>query len=382
MNGASKTDQNILVVTGDKAFGQAMSRLITAVPGLQCRVADLAAFLGGSYERGGIDALVLDIDDGAALNDERLFGSRQDVARAPLVMVSRELNHDLARRVIRLGAADWLQKPVDARQVADALLQLVRTTRSVDNRVIAVVSCVGGAGGTSVAIAAAHALARSGRGAANHCALVDLDFTKGSCGTYLDVVNDVDLTGVVETPSRVDAEFMDLVRRDYRDQFAVFSFARPEIAYRPTSEEFVLRMMDVLSYQYRNMVIDVPSHYTPWRDRIFEVADAIALVTELTIPAVRQAQLTYAAIKAQRKREQNVLVVVNKHRGGLFTRGIGRKDVNKTFGNTVIKFIPDDWDVLSDAINRGVAVADAAPRSAFSKKVGDVIASMLAEAVA
>jgi hypothetical protein len=41
-----------------------------------------------------------------------------------------------------------------------------------------------------------------------------------------------------------------------------------------------------------------------------------------------------------------------------------------------LHFVPDDWDTLQDAVNRGIAPADAAPRSGFVKKSALAIQKM------
>ncbi len=375
---ARKSKQTVLAVSADRTWLQSLVRALSAVPEIEPKAVDMAAFLDGKFDRGAVDAIVMDIDDGAALRDERLFSLRQDLGKAPMVVLSGQLPHDLARQLVRLGSTDWLQKPLELRQIVDAVTPMLRVKVAGGNKVFAVMSCVGGAGGTSLSIVAAHTIARQMGSAPDRCALVDLDFTKGSCGIYLDVQNDVELASFVDNPQRVDAEFMDLVRRDYRDRFAVFSFARPDLSYARNGEEFVLRMMDVLAFQFRNTVIDIPFHYTPWRDRILEAADGVMLVTELTIPSVRQAQLVLEGIRPRRTGAGGVAVVVNRHRSKLFSRAIGHKDLVKTFEGASVHYVPDDWSTLQDAINRGIAAPDAGPRSAFVKKAAAPIAKMLA----
>jgi pilus assembly protein CpaE len=373
----TKKTKAVLVVSEDPRWLQYLVQTLSVVPEITCLPLDMEGFLAGRFDRTGVDALFLDIDLGGSLLDERLFAARQSVSRAPLIVLSAELPHDLARRVVRLGSTDWLQKPIEGRQVVDAVLQLLQIRSTAANKVYAVMSCVGGSGGTSIAIHTAHTLARKAAGGASGVALVDLDFTKGMCAAYLDVLSDVSLDGVVLEPTRVDAEFMDLVRRDYRSQFSVFSFTQPGIAYAPRGEEFVLRMMDVLTYQYRATVVDLPAHYTPWRDRILDVADGIILATEMTIPAIRQAQIVQADLTARRNDGRPVVVVVNRHRQSLFGRGLGRKDAEKSFPGSPVFMVPDDWSVMQDAVDRGIAAADADGGSAFAKKAGAAVSRML-----
>jgi pilus assembly protein CpaE len=366
----------VLFVSAQRPWLQGVMQSFSVVPDLQAVPVELDAFLGGKIDKRLLDAIVLDVGDGAVLADERLYQVRGELARVPLVVVSDELPHDAMRQILRLGGSDWLKRPFEFRQLNDAVLGLVRGARAAEGRVYVTMSCVGGAGSTTLAIMLADSITGRGKDAANQCCLLDLDFAKGACGTYLDVQNDVDLGGVIEAPARLDAELLGQVRREYRDRFSVISFNQPSLPFAPTAEELVLRMTDAVTYQFRNTVIDLPSTWTPWRDRILELADGVILTTLLTIPAVREAQIVRSRIAGRAKAGQTLFVAINKDRRGLFGGGIG-KTIGKTLGNSNLHFLPDDWETLSDAANRGLLPTEVNKRSSFAKKAQRMIDQFL-----
>ena len=49
---------------------------------------------------------------------------------------------------------------------------------------------------------------------------------------------------MVDTPNRIDAEFLDIIRKESASNFAVFSFQQPTLTYRRNGDDLVLRMLD------------------------------------------------------------------------------------------------------------------------------------------
>ena len=123
-------------------------------------------------------------------------------------------------------------------------------------------------------------------------------------------------------------------------------------------------------------MIDIPHYETAWKDDLLSAVNSVHLVTELTIPALRQAKDIYTRIKKLRSDDFPVQVIANRHRTRLFSFGIGKKDTSKIFkqSNTII--IGDDWATMNEAVNRGILPIEVDPRSKFVRQV-----EKLAEAV-
>jgi pilus assembly protein CpaE len=325
------------------------------------------------------DLLVLDAGDGALLETGMVQELRRKFASMPLIVVSEPLSDQRLRLLLKLNGSDWLKKPLERKSFIESVSGHVQLGQSGGNQVHAVISAVGGAGGTSVAITLADALSRAKKkkkDAALSVALFDLDFSTGACGNYLNLLNDYDLQPVVASPTRVDLEFIDIVKRKHPRGFSLLSFRQPAVLLSPSGRELVLRMLDVVAFQNNHTVLDIPYYETSWRTALFSAVNSVHLVTELTIPGLKQAKDIYQNIKNLRGNDFPVEVIANKYRKRLFSLGLGKRETGKVFKQKRTRIIEDEWATISEAINRGVLPVEVNPRSKFVRQI-----EALAEAV-
>ena len=368
----------VLIASADQAASEFMQNSLAALSQYDSQVVGHDDLLGKrtDVDAENFDLLVLDAGDGTLLESSVVQEMRRKFADLPLIIVSEPLTDQRMRLLLKLNGSDWLKKPLDRKSFLDLVSSHVQMAHSGDNHVHAVVSAVGGAGGTSVAITLADALARVKKKVQPSVALFDLDFSTGACGHYLNLLNEYDLQPVIANPSRVDMEFIDIVKKKHERGFSLLSFKQPGVMLSPKGGELVLRMLDVVSFQNNHTVIDIPHYETAWKDDLFSAVNSVHLVTELTIPALRQAKDIYSRIKKLRSDDFPVQVIANRHRTRLFSFGIGKKDTSKIFkqSNTVI--IDDDWGTMNEAVNRGILPIEVDPRSKFVRHI-----EKLAEAV-
>ncbi|AFL51546.1 pilus assembly protein CpaE [Sinorhizobium fredii] len=361
----------ILVLSDDAAAASFMLDTFGSLSRYDVRHMALKALVEkGRVDPTQFDMIVLDVDNGEVLQQPELFSFRTNNRNIPLVVVSEELANDRMRLLFRLNGNDWLKKPLERRALIDMISTHAPTAGANESRVHAVVSAVGGAGASVIASSLAHVLAQPTKNSAPRVNLFDLDFSSGSLGRYLNLVNDYDLMPVVANPSRVDLEFIDLVRKRHAGGFSLLSFKQPSVLGSPKGAELVLRMLDVAAFESDQTVIDVPYYYTPWKDDVLGSVNSVTIVTEMTIPALHQAKDLFLNLARLRGSSDSIFVVINKYRSKLFSLGVRRQQVDKIFKDTRAHLIDDDWDTLSEALNRGVLPFEVNDRSRFCRGVG------------
>jgi Flp pilus assembly CpaE family ATPase len=79
-------------------------------------------------------------------------------------------------------------------------------------------------------------------------------------------------------------------------------------------------------------------------------------VTEFTVPAMRKAHELSQAISGRLSDEVSVKVIVNKFRHQLFG-GLRKADASGLLGDRLAGFVPDNYGLVSEAINRGEFVS-------------------------
>jgi pilus assembly protein CpaE len=211
----------------------------------------------------------------------------------------------------------------------------------------------------------AHYLARARKRVRPTAALFDLDFSTAAVGAYLNIENSYDIKAVVNEPERVDLEFIDIIKKKHDSGFSLFSFECPDVVLSPRGTELVLRMLDVVAFQNDHTVLDIPAHETSWKEQVIAAVNSAVIVTTQSVPALQHAKETYKRIVEICGDQKDVSVMINKSRSGFFSSGIGRKGIEKIFGDIPVSVLPDEQSVMLEALNRGVLPVEVNSRSRF-----------------
>lgn len=360
----------ILVLSDDAAAASVMLDTFSSLSRYEVRHLGLTALGEVARSKASeVDLIVLDVDNGDVLTRPEVFAFRNEHRTTPLVVVSEVLQDDRMRLLFRLNGNDWLRKPLDRRALIDIVSTHAPGTEASDSRVHAVVSAVGGAGASVIAASLAHVLAQPTKTGTPRVNLFDLDFSSGLLGYYLNLVNDYDLAPVIANPSRIDLEFIDLVRNRHPGGFSLLSFKQPSVLLAPRGAELVLRMLDVVAFESDHTIVDVPHYETPWRNDVLGSVNSVYIVTEMTIPALQQAKDLSLKLARLRGNSDSIHIVINKHRTKLFGLGVRRQQADKVFKDSNVHVAAYDWDTLSEAVNRGVLPIEVNSRSRFCTAV-------------
>ncbi|MEX0346092.1 MAG: pilus assembly protein [Rhizobiaceae bacterium] len=367
----------LLVFSSDAETTRRLETIISSLALFDADIRDFSAFSRvGEKDLLKYDILVVDVDDGALLENSEFNAARVRIGKTPVVFLSRALAPEQMRVLMRLDGADWIPKPIEARPIVEALNSITNRLGSAKNIVHAVLPAGGGAGGTSVSIMLAYYLSRGRKREAPSSALFDLDFSTGLAGAYLNIENAYDLGGVREHPERVDLEFVNLVRKTHKTGFNLFSFESPDIAVSNKSAELVLRMLDVIALQHDYTVLDLPTTEAHWSDAVLRSVNTVTIVCNHNVPGLQRAKDLLRRLVELRGDKSGISIVVNRIRTGMFGRIIGKKEILKVFQELPTTMLPNETDVFVESLNRGVLPVEVHSRSKSCKRL-----SILADAV-
>lgn len=317
-------------------------------------------------------AIVLDVGRGDILEDPRLSAARERWGEIPIIVISDEMSAAHARLLVRLRALDWLQKPLDPKDLVRVLAQ-VQDDGHGASRVVTFAGASSGAGGSTMALLAAAHIAEGA--VPGQTCVVDLDFQQASVGSYVNVFNEYDLSGVVAQPDRLDAELLETLRLE-RERLAIYSFERPELSFAPTGRDFVLRLLDLAAISHRQVVIDLPRLETPWYADVLAGSDIVFIVFELNVPSLRQARHVLERAREARGSGDNIYPIANKAAFKLIGNPISRKDVGKIFTDGGLYSVARDDATALDALNRGMLPGEIARSSRMVKEANRVFESI------
>jgi pilus assembly protein CpaE len=140
--------------------------------------------------------------------------------------------------------------------------------------------------------------------------------------------------------------------------------------------ELIGHILDLARQQFDYLVVDMPHALANWTDAVLGQSDRIFLVTQTSVPAIRQARRLLQILAEEGLYNLPLKVVLNRHQSSLGWGGGGRisfGQAQKALGREIDFLVSNDFDAVSDALNQGVPVLEVKRRSKFVKKVRELI---------
>ncbi|HEX3700477.1 MAG TPA: AAA family ATPase [Phenylobacterium sp.] len=238
---------------------------------------------------------------------------------------------DLYRALMRLGVTEYLVKPVSAELLVDVLRRAQQVAAPAPEaagaaRVFAFIGARGGVGTTSLALSAAWSLAREH---AKRTVLLDLDMQFGAAALSLDLEPERGLREILANPERIDSLLLTSAMTHAGDQFRILSAEEPLEDDLEVAPAGLQALLGALNEACEAVVVDVPRRADRATREVLARADVVTVVTDLSLPAMRDAQRLVRLLGALRPRGA-VLVVANRVGGAVgelpqaeFVRGLG-----------------------------------------------------------
>lgn len=286
---------------------------------------------------------------------------------------------NLYREMVGAGITDYLVKPVTEKALAAALC---RTEEPVGGPVgeqhptkkanrIAVVGSRGGVGASSIAVNLAWILSQERK---LSTALIDLDLEFGTVALSLDLEPTRGLREALESPARIDSLFIESATARLSEKLAVMATEETlaqEIAFNPGAIDVLLEAVGRASDQ---IVIDMPRSAFAVRQRVFEAASKVVLVTELSLPGLRDSMRLLTGIE-EVSVGKPVTVIANRTGGA--QQAMQPKDFQKALGHKIDFVIPEDRKSFIEAANNGKPLASSNQRSAATKALRKIAETLV-----
>jgi pilus assembly protein CpaE len=304
--------------------------------------------------------LVADLRDdleAAIATIERL---RKDGFNGAIIILSEELDEAALRGMLRFRVADWLPADAENAEILEACARALNGRRAAEGesraQCLAFVPAAGGVGTTSLAIQAAYLLASRARDFNRTC-LVDLDLQSGCLADYLDVEPLFDVDTIRGEPGRLDGRLLEMMLARHNSGLAVLASGRAATERMRADGKVVTSALSAVSDAFQHMVLDFPLAWQDWTFDVLAGSDRIYVVTEFNVPAMRRARELSDAIEARFGGERNCAVIVNKFRQRWFGGGLRKNDASDLLGNRLAGFVSEDFELVSEAINRGELIS-------------------------
>ncbi|API60610.1 hypothetical protein BSL82_16035 [Tardibacter chloracetimidivorans] len=328
-------------------------------------------------------AIVIETDGKTPEGWERLTNAIRALSPLPVIAALREPTHGETRQCMHLGAVDVIALPLGLDELQQALGQArqrmsagAAPSEDSHGRVIAFVKSVGGVGATALATQMGCLLAAREGVAGRETCLLDLDLQFGNAALYLGLSPTLSVADVIAAGARADGALLRSTTTEHPSGLHVVAAPPDIIPLESVSAEQMSDILDLARQEFSNVLVDLPGSWTNWSLSLVARADAVCLITEMSIPSLRQARRQLDMLASQDLGDLPIYVIVNRHERG-FLKSIKTDEAEQALNHSIAATISNDFRTLSAAIDQGVPVSDIKMKTRLEKDMSAMIDMLL-----
>lgn len=369
--------RNIVLVSADSEFVKTVEPEVYEATGFHLTVAEnnLSAVWEQLLEK-PIDALLVDLGE----IDLGGLESLQHIKRAlpadtPILIMVEDYNTAIIRMLFQMQINDFLVKPVTAKELHLACVSALKTSAKSDREdaeIFAFLPAAGGVGNTVLAIQTAF-LRHTVRRGVNSTCLVDMNFQTGSCTEYLDLEPRFLIEDIENEVERLDRQLLETMLAKHHSGLSVLAAPNVISEQRTFNPDIVVRLLDLVSTYFDNVIIDMPRIWFPWTETVLRGANQVFVTAEATVPCMRHTQRLIKGIAQETNGDVSPHVIVNRYSDNGSKNGVQRSDMEKVLGDAFAGTISNNYQMVCRAIDTGVPLHEIDPNAQLIEDLRSVV---------
>lgn len=359
--------RRVALISTDRAFVQDTRAAFASSDTIQLELVEKTVTeLRGEIQEADCGAVIIDMDASRFEEIEALQRlMRRLEGRIPVLVVTQEFNAAAARIFVQLQVADFLVKPITTADLVRSCVRALQGTgreEHTESHIYTFMPAAGGVGTTTLTLQTAFLLQNSVTRGSSTC-VVDLNFQQGACAEYLDLEPRFDITEIENQPERLDRQLLEVMLSKHSSGLCVLAAPTKPSEMRSFKTDLVLRVLDLVSAYFDNVVIDMPRTWFPWTQTVLLGSNKLYLVTEMTVPCLRHTQRLIQAIYETAGKEVKPNVIVNRFEQRMFETGIKQADVEEILGDHFVGGISNNYRLVREAVDRGIPLHEVDPNA-------------------
>jgi MinD-like ATPase involved in chromosome partitioning or flagellar assembly len=240
-----------------------------------------------------------------------------------------------------------------------------------DSRLILVAKARGGIGATTLAVNLAVEMQMQGAKRAGasggRVALVDLDIQLGNAGSFLDLADRGGMLALARLTPEPDVQAVRHAIVRHPSGLSVLAAPSTAIPFEALDATRIASILDALIATHDVVIVDLPPALIDWLGPVLQRAERMLMVTDLAVPSITRARRIITMMTEDRPDLPVEIVVAHEKKP--FRMGQMHRDAATALGHDLRHWLPDETKLARQAIDRGEALVQLAPRSGWSKAV-------------
>jgi pilus assembly protein CpaE len=375
-----------MIISSDRLLNLKASRLMSeAQRGLNLiaqhtsPIAEISKAQAEEMRASGAQIIILDLGEDPTLGLRLGRFLAEDNAGVAIILTGPEVSQDVLLEAMRIGATEYLSRPVDDAELAAALARATRRIVGVDvregassGRVIGVYSPKGGTGVTTAAANIAVQIAESTK---QRVLLADLDLQLGGTALVLGIRPRYSVLEVVRNLHRMDRDLLESFVETHDSGLTLLaSPAELRPGEDGPSREQIRALLQFLRKQFDWIVVDLGHLLTPVTLAGLEAADSVLLLTTPDVVSLNHSKRALPLVERAAGDAKSVHVVLShRQMSDLITSA----DVKKALGQDVYSTLSKDDQNVVDSVNSGKPVV-LQRKSKYAKDVRSLTSMLIA----
>ncbi|MHC5111187.1 MAG: AAA family ATPase [Planctomycetota bacterium] len=321
---------------------------------------DEPALLPQAVSQFHVAAILVNIDPKPELVFPALTQIAEEHPEVAILATSTSTDGPLILKVMRLGAREFIPRPIDSDALADAIEKLAaqRVHSAEDGKLVTVMGASGGVGATFFATNLAVELAKLCEGSVT---VVDLDYRFGQVATLLDIDPTFTLADLCDTPEQLEQQVLDRALVKHSSGVKVLSRPSSFAEADTMTAASCVALLSTLVQHNDFVVVDGPNRSDIRARSVLDIADHNILLVQLLVPCIRNATRIMSGMRDNNDGVDKMMLIPN--RLGRQSSDLSIEDASQTLNLDVFASVPDDWATVSGSINLGEPLMTQSPKS-------------------
>lgn len=360
---------NVLALSEDSTRLAQIVRLIGECGG--CRTTRATVTPSRLSERGdSLDAFDVLMVDAVTLTDAELAvveSIHHAHARLTCILVTPDTSSQTLIAAMRAGFRDVLSWPLDPRPLGEALRRAQAQSgpgNAHDTRILSFMSCKGGAGTSFIAANVAHAIASL---AQKRVLLIDLNQQFADAAFLVsDETPPSTLPQICSQIERMDLAFFDASLVHVSENFHILAGAGDPIKAAELKDDRLEWILGVAVPRYDFVLFDLGQTINQLSMLALDSSEQIHIVLQASMPHVRAGRRLQEILGSLGYAPDQMRLLLNR-----YTRHAERPRaaLEQVLGMKAWQVIPEDAEVVSDAMNQGLPILTTARKSSVSRSL-------------
>ena len=268
---------------------------------------------------------------------------------------SSDSHPDQIIAAMRSGCSEYLVKPFQAKQVADALSHIESRQHGrmpgQKGHVVTLMGAKGGAGVTSLGLHLALNLAQRHH---QKCLLVDQHPALGDLALCLGMGrHQYSFYELVHNMDRLDADLLQGFLLQHPSGLHVLDSPEAIHAFSNTPSDAIEHTLAFLAENYQFVLVDSPPGLSEDTCAVIRQSDRLAIVITPELPAIHNAIRTIQYLTSLHYPDDSIDVVLNRYSR---KNSLSEREIESSLHRQIAVKIPNDYDLVVNAINAGTPI--------------------------